>query len=484
MSKNKKEKIENNIDIHKCEKSNTLISKIKNNIYNYINKIYIVLIIIFFSYYIFTGLIEKIVNLNIYIYIFGVIPILFSFLIFANNNNCCCHCEFKNRKNIFSEFNIKIFSIFISILMFTFAGDFKFSNKILSNRPVRINQKLSLNLFNNLKNIDRKENEKTNNKIKNTAIEKEKIRNAKYDIDLSYLLGMSFNEKDNDFFNKFDISEISIDNSVVPYINNSIYLILKEGGIKTELDEILKSKNYKIRGKINVLGIYFIQLDKNYSFEEITKITEEFFTTGKYEMVKYIKPISSMVIDYKILNDTEDNKYMKEVTESLGFENNNIKTLDNNKKISEEELKDVIEKNRKLNENKEPIILNKDTYILQLEEIFNKQEEYIGRKIIASGKIFKMPETNKIKNIDYGLGYIYMYCCAADMSWIGLNIQKNLNNNDTNYLNKNIEENKWYNIEGIIDGEIIKTNSEIELIHNIKITQLNEINEPKDIVVK
>lgn len=131
--------------------------------------------------------------------------------------------------------------------------------------------------------------------------------------------------------------------------------------------------------------------------------------------------------------------------------------------------------NNNAKEEMEPsIIVNDNSYMNTLFLMYNNLSDYVGKKVRLQGCAFR---TSEMKYDQFAIGKYYMYCCAVDLSLSG-------------YLCKyddytDVENNKWYEIEGIIEKH-----SYIDPYTNIlsdepilRITRIKEIGEPTNTTV-
>ena len=81
------------------------------------------------------------------------------------------------------------------------------------------------------------------------------------------------------------------------------------------------------------------------------------------------------------------------------------------------------------------IVMNDDTFAQWLTELYTKPDAWIGKKITATGSVWKDGEL--FEKDEFALARMMMICCAADMQPVGVLAQ-------------------WNDIQALIDGEWIE----------------------------
>lgn len=291
-------------------------------------------------------------------------------------------------------------------------------------------------------------NNKRNLRGSNLNIVSESKEEKYYETDGIYgKLRENVNEEDKteDFKSKVKKSNIAYDyKSNTWYIDNRMMVVFEDIKTYNEAKEFAEKNNMKLIGQIISINQFTFELPNIMSYENLIK---------QKEILAENKETKIVDLEYPPIEAVEDLK--KE-----GFD-----------KLTDEEQALIYKKYQ----NSDGIIeADNSNYVRLLEEIYSNPKIFKDKKIKVIGRTFK----DQIMQDGYmGIGMWQMYCCALDMNLIGYL---------TKFEEKNkLEENKWYQIEGVIIEEEItsqytnkKSKEPIILIEKVL-----EIQEPKDSIV-
>ncbi len=111
------------------------------------------------------------------------------------------------------------------------------------------------------------------------------------------------------------------------------------------------------------------------------------------------------------------------------------------------------------------IVINDQNYLSWVNEIYQNTSQYLGKKIIVTGFVYRQPE---LKEGEFILARLLMTCCAADVQTVGFRCS---------YSNeKNLQARQWLKIE----GELGITKSAPTELPLIRIERMQLMTKPKN----
>lgn len=209
-----------------------------------------------------------------------------------------------------------------------------------------------------------------------------------------------------------------------------------------------RMKKYAIFAFLVFCVLAYFQINKLFSY------SEEGQTIRKGYLIFLIPILLGFIVNPKGLDPSIANKKGLKL---VGPSGQNISIFKNNEsdnnKSSEDDVIEVNEKN----------------YLKIVEDMENNINKYKGKKIVISGFVFK---EDSFSEDEFVVARMLVSCCAADSEFIGLMCKWD--------GSKELQDDKWVKIQGIIDVTNYKDKENDRIIPAIRVNSIEKIDKPKN----